>query len=236
MKNETMTHRTRLIIDLRQAGDAIPAADGYVIEAGHHRPDSFAEDHEVAVVGEPGQHEDWMVRANTVWLAPSLGDAVRLRDRHPGLTALPIVGVRKATTSYSCGDPYPGEGFRCYVPDTAVLRGYQVSDRDLGLVDWLHQAISYGFETVWLASVDGEERGRGFDLEMLDRARTAYPGSIWLSGGARTPEQIERLRDEGGTRAAVLPARLAVEHDAERLLIALGQPPAVEQAADGQVT
>ena len=230
-----MTHRTRLIIDLRQTGDAIPAADGYVVDAGHHRPDLFAEDHEVAVVGEPARHEDWMVRANTAWLAPSLGDAVRLRNRHPGLTVLPFVAVSKSSVTYSCGDAYPGEGFRCYVPNTMTLRGYQVADRDLNLVDWLHQAISYGFDTVWLASVDAEERGRGFDLEMLDRARTTFPGGIWLPGGARTPEQIERLRDEGGTRAAVLPASLLEDHDTERLLIALGQPPAVEQAANSQV-
>ena len=231
MTDKDMTGGTRLMVDLRQADQGIPQADGYVVDAGLRRPEHFVEGCEIAVASEPAQHQDWLARPNTVWLAASLADAVRLRDRHPGLTALPIVGVRKATTSYSCGDAYPGEGFRCYVPDTTALRGYLVSDRDLALVDWLHQATSYGFDAVWLASVDAEARGRGFDMEMLDRARTTFPGRVWLSGGARTPEQIARLRDEGGTYAAVLPTGLLEQHDPSLVLAALGRP-----AADGQAT
>jgi hypothetical protein len=231
MKEDAMSTVTRLIVDLRRSGAVVQGADGYVLDPADHRPEAFAVG-EMVLAGAPDQHQDWLSRPNTAWLAPSLGTAIRLRDRHPGLTVLPAVTVTKAAITYSCGDAYPGEGFRCYVPNTAALRGYQVSDGEVGLVDWLHRALSCGFEAVWLASGDAETRGRGFDLEMLERAHTAFPGRIWLSGGARTLGQVERLREEGGTHAAVLPADLLEEIGTEALLAALGHPVDAAPPAD----
>lgn len=157
-----------------------------------------------------------------------LETCARLRDERPDLAWLPRLTVYKPEVVYRMSD-YPGEGFRFYAPDTSAIRGYRVDDGDRTLQEALAQAETLGFSELWLHARDAAREQSGLDLDLLDRARRHFGDSIWLSGGATTPQHLTNLAREGGTKAVVIDAGLLAAGGAAALTTSLMPPSPPEQ-------
>jgi hypothetical protein len=147
----------------------------------------------------------------------------RLRDARPALQWLPRLEVHRPEVVYRMSD-YPGEGFKFYAPDTSAVRGYRVADGNQRLQDALERARTLGFEQLWLHAREAATRGRGLDLELLERARRGFGDGLWISGGATEPVHLENLAREGGATAVVVEANVFFHADAGALLTALASP------------
>lgn len=223
---------TKLLLELRP-GDTWTGGDGVVGKAAELSPVAADGADLVLLHGSPATSEDWNAQPGALWVVEQgLDAAARLRGMFPNHRFLPHVQASRAAVRFSMGERYQGEGFRVYVPDTAALRGYQVDDGDEALTDWLHRAEAMGFDTVWLSGRDIAERGKGFDLELLDRAKRDFGGNVILSGGGVELSHLEALREEGGCFAAIVPVELAARMGLEAVQLAL-QPPAEAVATDG---
>ncbi|WP_275096871.1 hypothetical protein [Sedimenticola hydrogenitrophicus] len=93
----------------------------------------------------------------------------------------PQLTVFKAAASYRFAGPAIGEGFSSYMPDTVAIQGWRVTDADCSLAEAITRASELGFASLWFHSKQAESRGKGLDLEMLDKARGG-PLDIWISG------------------------------------------------------
>lgn len=200
---------TKLLVDLR-AEETWQGADGFVAEAASISPEA-ARGAELALLrGSPGDNPEWAGFSAAMWVVDQgLDAAAKLREYFPDARFLPHVQVYKPSACYSLADPYLGEGFRVYAPDTAAFRTWRVDDGDEALGDWLVKAVRLGFDAVWLESPEAAEAKRGYDLDLLERARKYFSGRIVLSGGVCELRHLACLREEGGCFAAVLPAAVA---------------------------
>ncbi|HEB95034.1 MAG TPA: hypothetical protein ENI96_01225 [Sedimenticola thiotaurini] len=155
------------------------------------------------------------------WLAVTgLERAAALRDRWPGRRWLPQLEVSKQEVVYHFNDSALGEGFRFYIPDTGAIHGY-VGNGDERIEALLARAAGLGFDTLWLHGAGAESRGRGLDLDLLERAGRHFDGDLWISGGAREERHLFNLAAQGGAAAVVVPQPVALECGCERLLLAL---------------
>lgn len=146
-----------------------------------------------------------------------------LRDAHPERAWLPRLTVYPQEVSYRMAN-YSGEGFKFFTPNTETIHGYRVTDGDRLLIPTLRRARDLGFERIWLHARDAERRGRGLDLDLLERARAEYPEGLWLSGGADESRHLENLAREGGADGVVIGLDLLQAVGVEALLAALAPP------------
>lgn len=222
---------TKLLLDVR-SGEASVRGDGILGRAADLSPADIPESELVLLHGSPATSEEWQPERGAYWVVEQgLDAAAKLRQMFPGHRFLPHVQAWRAEVRYGLGEPYQGEGFRVYVPDTAALRGYQVDDGDCLLADWLKRAESMGFDTIMLTGRDIGAAGKGFDFEMLDRAKRVFAGNLIVAGGGVDIRHLETLREEGGCFAAVVPASLVERVGIEPILLAL-QPPAEAEDTD----
>jgi hypothetical protein len=147
-----------------------------------------------------------------------------LRDAQPERNWLPRLTVYPQEVSYRMAN-YSGEGFKFFTPDPASIHIYRVTDGDRRLIPTLRRARDLGFERIWLHARDAERRGRGLDLDLLERARAEYPEGLWLSGGATEARHLENLSREGGADGVVIGLDLLQAVGVEALLAALAPPP-----------
>ncbi|MCY0877927.1 MAG: HisA/HisF-related TIM barrel protein [Firmicutes bacterium] len=75
--------------------------------------------------------------------------------------------------------------------------GRQAAGRELGA--WLREAESRGAGEFLLTSIDHDGRQAGYDLSMLDYARSVTQRPIIASGGAGTIEHLAQAFDRGHT-------------------------------------
>lgn len=175
---------------------------------------------------DPDSYAAWRELETVVWTTGcGLIESARLCDEFSDLTWVPRLNIEKSAKRYQFSNVSHGEGFKVYVPDTSTIRGYRVTDgdSDSSLEETLVQASHLGFKRLWLHALDAETAGSGFDLDMLDRARRAFSGDIWLSGGATTLKHLENLAREGGVEAAIVTENLVQKHDCSTLTTALKQ-------------
>ena len=215
---------------------ALSDADGFVVGPDVAEPPSQDPKHAWILRGvTPLDRPAWAERAVSWVCAEGLERTAQLRDGWPGLRWVPRAEVYCPSVRYDFFAAAPGEGFSVYRPDTSTIQRHRVADDEEDLHDWLARAKSLGFRTVWLHGRDAAERGRGLDLDLLDRARRSFGGGrIWLSGGVTEPRHLANLAAEGGAAAVVMPRTLAERCGCGSLLAALGRtPPGTELAAQG---
>ncbi len=176
---------------------------------------------EVACVGDPADPFPglWIFRNHRAQELPSgvateqailswdtvLDQCAAARDESPQLQHVPRAEVYRPQARFEFRTDYHYEGFKTYMPDLTTYRSSRVVGTDEPLSDWLQRAEELGFGTVWLHGRDASAEGRGFDLDMLERARQSFKGLFWVSGGATTEGHLRSLQNEGGAATLVLP-------------------------------
>lgn len=172
--------------------------------------------------GDPGRDVEWREDGErSCWICDQgLETTARLQERWPDLHWVPQLTVFKPETSYRFSGPAVGEGFSFYMPDTASIQGWRVSEGEVLLSEAVTRAAELGFDALWLHSEAAESRGRGLDLEVLDKVRGG-PLAIWLSGGASELKYLQNLARAGGASAVVVGEVLARASGMERLKQAL---------------
>ena len=154
-----------------------------------------------------------------------LEETARQREKYPEVTWFPRTDVHRLKTGYYFPASHYDEGFRTYRPIIPEGGDYRCADGDTPLTEWLKRAKEMGFTQVWLHAPEAERAGRGLDLDMLELARAAWPGGLWLSGGATTPEHLGNLVREGGAEGVVVPLAMALAHGCDALVAALRVAP-----------
>lgn len=202
--------------------------DGRILDPAVHGIDDAGPGF-VILRGMPTEKSPWIGLPRTAWVAEGLEEAARCRDRFPDLVWVPRTGGYRPQVIYAMGDRYPGEGFRVFVPDTATIRGFNVSDGEQTVGAWMARAAELGFTTAWLHGLDAAEEGNGLDLELLERARRNYKGGLWLSGGATEARHLATLRAEGGAQAAIVATTIAAAWSFDELSAALGREPPLKE-------
>ncbi|MCW8907876.1 MAG: hypothetical protein OQL28_11555 [Sedimenticola sp.] len=227
-----MSEETKLFVQYRREGtDSEPethawmaGADALVMNPCACTPEQFADlPVEMALLlgGDPERDAGWLKNGHCYWVCTEgLEATARLRERWPDLHWVPQLAVFKPETSYRFSGPAVGEGFSFYMPDTAAIQGWRVSDGDVLLSEAVTRTAELGFDTLWLHSEAAESRGKGLDLEVLDKVRGG-PLSIWLSGGVSELKYLQNLARTGGASAVVVGEDLARESGMERLRQAL---------------
>lgn len=176
---------------------------------------------------EPRELDGWRERPNVLWVGEGTLEAIaRQRDAWPRLQWIPRVEVVRPEVRFAFRKTSPGEGFSVYVPDTAAIQGYRVTESQGGaaIEAWLRQAAVFGFDTVWLHTPNAAAAGRGLDLDLLQRARRCSPAELWLSGGATSTRHLANLAREGSAATVVLPLAVVETCGCSAALAALGRP------------
>lgn len=228
-----MSEETKLFVqyqpeaeDMQQEADAwLAGADGLVINPCGCTPERLGNlvfETALLLAGDPARDVEWREDGErSRWICDQgLEATARLRERWPDLHWVPRLTVFKPETSYRFSGPAVGEGFSFYMPDTAAIQGWRVSDGDVLLSEAVTRAAELGFDSLWLHSEAAESRGKGLDLDVLDRVRGG-PLSIWLSGGVSELKYLQNLARAGGASAVVVGEALARESGMERLRQAL---------------
>lgn len=217
-------------------------ASGLVIKAGAITPGERAAIPTAVTVledGDPACHEEWCQRENALWTAEDELDSIASqRDSWPHLSWLPRINLYRPEVGYDFNDHTLGEGFKFYVPDTSTIQAYRTLASDQPLEALLQRAQELGFETLWIHATDAELSGRGFDLDLLERATSLYKGRLWISGGGTEEQHLVNLAREGGAAAVVVSSELAYRFGCDRLNLALatgeerGTPVVFEKRVD----
>lgn len=212
-----------------QKAEAFAGADGLAIDPGAFGTEELRRlPSPVRVVrtDDPQDFGAWREQKPLAWASDAgLEHAARLQDAWPELSWVPRLAAFKPAVRYRLSDTFPGEGFRVYMPDTAAIREYQVIGGEATLSESLARAATLGFQTLWLHALDAEKKCSGLDLELLERTRSQFQGSLWLSGGAASERHLANLAAQDGATAVVVPATLATRCSCERLRRALATPP-----------
>ena len=176
--------------------------------------------------GSPATTPAWAGKLNVHWLAEQgLDAAAKFRDLFPEERVLPSAVARKPSSTFSLGQRYSDDGFRYYVPDMATYRTYRIEDGDQYLSDWLERAGSLGFDAVLFEAPGAKAEGKGFDLDLLEKAKRNFSGRILLSGHATEPVCFERLVLEGGCEAVVLDQACALKMGIQKIADLQKPPP-----------
>ena len=242
---------TKLLVELtaKELGmleaESLSGIDGLVIDGASVEPaDCAALPAELVALrgGDPERLAAWRDCDDIpVWIGEEgLEQTARLRDRWPEFLWMPLLQTYRPPVRYQMPIDHAGDGFKFYIPDTAAIHAYRVTDGDQQLEAVLARATELGFRSLWLHGYDAAEKGRGLDLEMLDRARAHFNGHLWLSGGISDDRHLANLAGEGGAQAAVVEAALLNRHSLDVLMAALAPssrpviPVSVEKKAVSQ--
>lgn len=161
--------------------------------------------------GDPERDSDWLDSDSCHWVcSKGLAETARLREQWPELNWVPRLTVYKPSVSYRFSGPAIGEGFSFYIPDTAAIKGWRVTDGDSSLTEVVTQAIEHGFDTLWLHSQEAELRGNGLELEMLEKVHGS-PLAVWISGGLTELKHLHNLARAGGAAGVMVNESIARE-------------------------
>ncbi|TAN56462.1 MAG: hypothetical protein EPN26_03845 [Rhodospirillales bacterium] len=219
---------THLIIDCENLDFDWTGADGLLAKAGDLAPEKADDLPLLLLRGSPATAPQWVGRPNVYWLAEQgLDAAARLRDLFPGEKFLPAVSAAKPSSHFTMGQHYTGDGFSYYVPDMTTYRTYRIDDGDSYLSDWLERVSALGIDAVMFLSPDAKAEAKGFDLNLLEKAKRLFTGGIVLSGGATEIVHFERLKAEGGCLGALVAQSAALSLGIQQIADLL-KPPAEE--------
>lgn len=200
-------------------------ATGLVIDADRLNPDEVENPAaHVAVIHtkDPGGHASWHEREGVMWSSDrELEVIAQMRDQWPDLQWLPRLDIYQPEVVYQFNADSMGEGFKFYIPDTGAIQAYRTLVSDKPLESQLTRAAALGFTTLWLHATHADQTGKGFDLELLDRASVGFDGEIWLSGGASDEQHLLNLTRQGGAAAVVVSQDFARQSGCDRLQLAL---------------
>ncbi len=224
-----MSEKTSLFVqykseswDQQDGADCLVGADALIIDPRGCTAKQYMQlpvDNTLLVDGDPQRHSDWLDSDH--WICTGgLVETVRLRDRWPELNWVPQLTVYKPSIGYRFSGPAIGEGFSFYIPDTAAIKGWQVTDGGDSLTEAITRATELGFDALWLHSQEAELRGDGLELEVLERV-SGGPLAIWISGGVTELKHLHNLARVGGAVAVVVNEPFAREAGLEPLRQAL---------------
>jgi len=207
----------QLYVDLRRMPadeeeacfDWLRESDALVLDPARCTPDRFASlpvERAILLNGDPARDEPWRELSGEWVCAQGIEAAARMRDRHPQLHWIPLLSVSRAQVSYRFSGPAVGEGFSFYMPDTAAIKGWRVGESSLEAA--LDRATALGFQSLWLHSPEAASRGRGLELDLLDKTRRG-DWAVWLSGGIAGTGHLRNLTRVGGASAVVVEAAAA---------------------------
>jgi hypothetical protein len=233
-------HKIRLFLELQSEPRQTPGedecdhADGWVIGprcAARLRadPDRYRNGCRVMMDVEPRNESEQEPRSDTVWAVKGDPDIVaRCRDRWPDLNWVPRADVLRPVARFDFQPEFHGEGFKTYAPDLNTYRRFHVTGAELELGEWLRRTSELEFPCVWLHGVDAAARGRGLDLEMLERARRSWDGELWISGGVTSQAHLVNLVESDAPEAVIVPEKLVHNCGLQSLRRALAPRLAVE--------
>lgn len=236
-----MSEKTSLFVEYKPGSleqqeadaDCLAGADALVIDPRGCKAAQYMQlsvDSALLVDGDPQRDSDWLDRDHCYWIASGgLVETARLQDQWPALNWVPHLTVYKPSLSYRFSGPAIGEGFSFYIPDMAAIKGWQVTDRDLSLIEAITRATELGFNSLWLHSQEAELQAKGLALEMLEKTYGG-PLAIWISGGAAELKHLNNLARVGGVEAVVVNEKLVRESGIDALRQALVAENPIQQA------
>jgi len=236
-------HKIRLFLELASEARSTHGkvghgrADGWVI--GPRRGarseaalDTYGNGCLVMMDVDPGEVSQRWLRRDTVWIAKGDPEVVaRHRDRWPELRWVPGAEVYRPVARFDFQQQFHEEGFKTYVPDLSTYRRFRVAGTMLELGEWLRRVGELGFTCVWLHGADAAARGRGLDLDMIERGRRAWGGELWVSGGVTSPAHLVKLAEGDAPEVVVVPEDLVWRCGMQSLRRALAPRLAVEVQA-----
>ena len=215
--------------------DWISGADALMFDPANCDPEAVPAnlfDRFVLVAGDPERDRYWNDYGSCQWVCDrGLIKAAELRDVWPELDWIPRLDAFRPEMSYRFSGPAVGEGFSFYIPDTSIIKGWEVTDEGRNLTDALRLACELGFTRVWLHSLDAEEKGRGLDLDMLERAARDID-DIWISGGLTETRHLSNLAKWGGATGVVVDQAFAETVSVERLRAVIHSDPSSQVAPE----
>lgn len=227
-----MNESTRLFVQYKPGSPdqqeerlaCLAGADGLVIDPCSCTAEEYLQlpaENTLLLNGDPQRDTGWVGSDLCHWICTKgLAETSRLRDQWPELNWVPQLTVYKPSISYRFSGPAIGEGFSFYIPDTAAIKGWQVTDGDVSLTEALTRATELGFDTLWLHSEAAESRGKGLELEMLEKAHGS-PLAIWISGGVAEVKHLSNLARVGGVAAVMVNEAFVREEGMDKLQQAL---------------
>jgi hypothetical protein len=214
----------------RAAEDAVESglfseSSGLILDARRMEPDEAAELSAAVTViraQDPQNHPAWLEFEAVTWCCDrGLEIISRMRDRWPDLHWLPRLDIHQPEVRYHFNAEALGEGFKFYIPDTGAIQAYRCALDESPLQRQMDRAAALGFETLWLHATHAEQAGKGFDLDLLERASSGFDGELWLSGGAVTEQHLVNVTRQGGAAAVVVCDSVARQCGCDRLQLAL---------------
>ncbi len=207
----------QLYVDLRRMPPAeeeacydwLRESDALVLDPARCTPDRFRAmpvERAILLDGDPERDEPWRELSGEWVCEQGIEATARLRDQHPHLHWIPRLSVSRAPVSYRFSGPAVGEGFSFYMPDTAAIKGWRVGESPLQTL--LDRATALGFRELWLHAPEAASRGRGLELDLLEKTRRG-DWTVWLSGGVTDPDHLRNLTRVGGASAVVVEAAVA---------------------------
>ena len=215
--------------------DWITGADALMVDPANCDPQAAPAnlfDRFVLLAGDPERDRYWNDYGSCQWVCDQgLTKAAELRDDWPDLDWIPRLDVYRPEMSYRFSGPAVGEGFSFYIPDTSIIKGWEVTDERRNLTDALRLACELGFTRLWLHSLDAEDKGRGLDLEMLEKAAREIP-DIWVSGGLTETRHLSNLAKWGGATGVITDQAYAETVSVERMRSAIRSDPCNQVAPE----
>ncbi|MEJ2393201.1 MAG: HisA/HisF-related TIM barrel protein [Candidatus Thiodiazotropha sp.] len=207
----------QLYVEQRQTpADDTPAsfawlqgADALVLDPDRCTPRQFESmpvERAILLNGDPERDHPWGEIPGQWVCDRGIETTARLRDLHPQLHWIPRLSVSRAQVSYRFSGPAVGEGFSFYMPDTTAIKGWQVAGISLEAV--LDRVTALGFDDLWLHSPKAASRGKGLDLDLLEKTERGDL-AVWLSGGVGDAGHLRNLARVGGASAVIVDAAVA---------------------------
>ena len=227
MGNTSLYVEIELPLKSANSLEVVDGADGLIFDPAVAYDDpaiAIASPVTVLRTSHPELYEVWHEREGVSWVCDhGLEATARLQETFPDLSFVPRLDVYKPDVRYQFSPTFHGEGFKVYVPDTGAIKGYRVTEGNitLELEDAIARADHFGFQQLWLNSSNAQDENKGFDLDMLERARYQFKGGLWISGGAAKLQYLENLARCGGAQVAIVTELLLKEHGCEALCNAL---------------
>ncbi|MEJ2590122.1 MAG: hypothetical protein P8178_01770 [Candidatus Thiodiazotropha sp.] len=184
-------------------------ADALVLDPAECTPrrfESMPVERAILLNGDPTREASWREQSCDWVCGRGLEETARLRDLQPRLHWIPRLNVTRAQVSYRFSGPAVGEGFSFYIPDPAAIKGWQVAG--VSIEDVLDRVTALGFDDLWLHSPMAATRGRGLDLDLLEKTQRGGR-TVWLSGGANDAGHLRNLAGVGGASAVIVDATVA---------------------------
>lgn len=128
----------------------------------------------------------------------------REQQTHPGESLICRVAIQRMQPRFNINRSDHGSGFIFYAPQPETIRGYQVVEDEQSLASWLQALAESEVEHIWIHNPEADRLGQGLDLDLLERVRNRFQGTLWISGGVSKLTHMKNLQREGIADAVII--------------------------------